>query len=127
MRFLYRLDVPNIITTVTELIDHDSRQAGRVAIVEDDHLLAEHYELVLNAAGIETLIVNSVPNIISELLKFQPDLLLMDLYMPEIQALKLQACYANTGILSVYLSYFYRQSLIKRYKFMPCRMAVMIF
>ena len=81
--FISPLDVPNIITTVTELIDHDSRQAGRVAIVEDDHLLAEHYELVLNAAGIETLIVNSVPNIISELLKFQPDLLLMDLYMPE--------------------------------------------
>lgn len=81
--FISPLDVPNIITTVTELIDQDSRLAGRVAIVEDDHLLAEHYELVLNAAGIETLIVNTVPNIISELLKFQPDLLLMDLYMPE--------------------------------------------
>lgn len=81
--FISPLDVPNIITTVTELIDHDSRLAGRVAIVEDDQLLAEHYELLLNAAGIETLIVNSVPNIISELLKFQPDLLLMDLYMPE--------------------------------------------
>ena len=81
--FISPLDIPNIITTVTELIDQDSRLVGRVAIVEDDHLLAEHYELVLNAAGIETIVVNSVPNIISELLKFQPDLLLMDLYMPE--------------------------------------------
>lgn len=81
--FISPLDVPNIITTMTELIEQNSRQAGRVAIVEDDHLLAEHYELVLNAAGIDTLVVNSVPNIISELLKFQPDLLLMDLYMPE--------------------------------------------
>lgn len=81
--FISPLDVPNIITTVTELIDQASRLAGRVAIVEDDHLLAEHYELVLNAAGIETLVINRVPNIISELLKFQPDLLLMDLYMPE--------------------------------------------
>ncbi len=81
--FISPLDIPNIITTVTELIDQGSRLAGRVAIVEDDYLLAEHYELVLNAAGIETHVVNSVPNIISELLKFQPDLLLMDLYMPE--------------------------------------------
>ncbi|GHG73754.1 hypothetical protein GCM10010919_26860 [Alishewanella longhuensis] len=81
--FISPLDIPNIITTVTELIEQESKYAGRVAIVEDDGLLAEHYELVLNAAGIQTHQVKHVPNIVSELMKFQPDLLLMDLYMPE--------------------------------------------
>lgn len=81
--FISPLDIPNIITTVTELIEQESKHAGRVAIIEDDQLLAEHYELVLNAAGIQTHIVKHIPNIVSELLKFQPDLLLMDLYMPE--------------------------------------------
>lgn len=81
--FISPLDIPNIITTVTELIELETKHSGRVAIVEDDSLLAEHYELVLNAAGIQTHVVSCVPNIVSELLKFQPDLLLMDLYMPE--------------------------------------------
>lgn len=108
--FISPLDVPNIITTVTELIEQDSRLAGRVAIVEDDHLLAEHYELVLNAAGIETLVVNSVPNIISELLKFQPDLLLMDLYMPEYSGPEIAGLLRQYRNLNVYLSFFYRQS-----------------
>lgn len=81
--FISPLDIPNMITTVTELIDQESKNAGRVAIIEDDHLLAEHYELVLNASGIKTHIIKHAPDVVSELLKFQPDLLLMDLYMPD--------------------------------------------
>jgi len=81
--FILPIAIPHVITTLTELIDKENSDVGRVAIVEDDHLLAEHYALVLNSIGIKTHIVQHITHIVSELMQFQPDLLLMDLYMPE--------------------------------------------
>ncbi|WP_373296906.1 diguanylate cyclase [Alishewanella tabrizica] len=81
--FILPIVIPQVITTLIELIDKETSNVGRVAIVEDDQLLAEHYALVLNSVGIKTHIVQHITNIVSELMQFQPDLLLMDLYMPE--------------------------------------------
>jgi len=80
--FVTPLNVPEMITYVSELLDYSSG-VGRVFIVDDDKLLAEHYALVLSTAGIETQISNHVENIVDEVMRFQPDLILMDMYMPE--------------------------------------------
>lgn len=87
--FVSPLDVPNMISTISELLDHGTRQSGRVFIVDDDKLLAQHYALVLNSAGIETHISSNTRQIIAELVAFQPDLLLMDMYMPEYSGAEL--------------------------------------
>lgn len=87
--FVSPLDVPNMISTISELLDHGTRQSGRVFIVDDDKLLAQHYALVLNSAGIETHILSNTRQIIAELVAFQPDLLLMDMYMPEYSGAEL--------------------------------------
>lgn len=87
--FVSPLDVPNMISTISELLEYDSKRAGRVFIVDDDQLLAQHYALVLNAAGIETHIIENVRNIITEVVRFQPDLLLMDMYMPDYSGAEL--------------------------------------
>lgn len=81
--FVSPLDMPNIISTLTEVIEQQTKSAGRVAIIEDDKLLAEHYALVLEAAGIRCYQVQNVSQMVDELIRFQPDLLLMDLYMPD--------------------------------------------
>lgn len=87
--FVSPLDVPNMISTISELLEHGTRQSGRVFIVDDDKLLAQHYALVLNSAGIETHIMANTRQIIAELVAFQPDLLLMDMYMPEYSGAEL--------------------------------------
>lgn len=87
--FVSPLDIANMIATISELLEHGNKQRGRVVIVDDDQLLAQHYALVLNSAGIETHIVANVRQIIAELVAFQPDLLLMDMYMPEYSGAEL--------------------------------------
>ena len=83
------IDIPNIIATTTELLEGINSNPGRVFIVDDDKLLAQHFSLIFNAQGIETCIVKNIKNIINELLKYQPDLLLMDIYMPEYSGMEL--------------------------------------
>lgn len=87
--FVSPLDIPNMIAATSELLEQLSGKPGRVFIVDDDKLLAEHYALVLTAVGIETRILSSVHNIIDELMRFQPDLLLMDMYMPDYSGTEL--------------------------------------
>jgi diguanylate cyclase (GGDEF)-like protein len=80
--FVSPLDVPNMISRIAELLEQTSGSKGRVYIVDDDTMLAEHYALVLNRIGIETAINKQPEIIIEELINFQPDLMLMDMYMP---------------------------------------------
>ena len=87
--FVSPLDVPNMISTISDLLEQGAKNAGRVFIVDDDKLLAQHYALVLNSAGIETHIIKNIRSIINELMQVQPDLLLMDMYMPEYSGAEL--------------------------------------
>ena len=81
--FVSPLDVPNMISRMSELLEQSSGSKGRVYIVDDDAMLAEHYALVLNRIGIDTFINKQPQQIIKELINFQPDLILMDMYMPD--------------------------------------------
>jgi len=80
--FFAPVNVPELITHISELLDYNN-SSGRIFIVDDDKLLAEHYALVLTEAGIETRINSSIVHIIDEVMQFQPDLILMDIYMPD--------------------------------------------
>lgn len=96
--FVSPVDVPNMIATISELLEQTFGQHGRVFIVDDDKLLAEHYALVLKAAGIETRILQQVTQLVHEVLSFQPDLVLMDIYMPDYSGTEL------AGVLRQYQS-----------------------
>ena len=87
--FVSPLDVPNMVTAISDLMENVAKSKGRVCIVDDDKLLAQHYALVLKCAGIETYIIDSVRQIVSEVIDFQPDILLMDMYMPEYSGAEL--------------------------------------
>ena len=80
----------------------------RVLIVDDTELLAEHYSLVLQSAGMETRVLNNPTTILDHLSVFRPDLILMDLHMPECngieaaQVIRQHSAYTDLPI--VYLS-----------------------
>ncbi len=63
----------------------------RVLIVDDDDALASHFVLVLEEAGMAARRVEQAQGIIDELADFRPDLVLMDLQMPDYSGPELAA------------------------------------
>jgi len=61
----------------------------RVVIAEDDGPLSAFYQLTLDHAGMETRVVRRPSKLLDTLSGFDPDLIIMDLYMPECTGLDL--------------------------------------
>jgi diguanylate cyclase (GGDEF)-like protein len=61
----------------------------RVLIVDDSETLTAYYAAVLRQAGIEVKVVNDPLNAMATLLEFTPDLILLDIYMPECNGMEL--------------------------------------
>lgn len=80
----------------------------RILIVDDSELIAQHYATVLEIANMEVKIVHKPHGLLEILSAFTPDLILMDLYMPDCsgfeatQIIRQTSIYTNIPI--VYLS-----------------------
>jgi diguanylate cyclase (GGDEF)-like protein len=74
---------------VRELVEVESEDPFRVMIVEDDRSQAMFAESVLRKAGMETMAVTEPLDTLERLEQFRPDLILMDLYMPNISGMEL--------------------------------------
>ncbi|NPU91028.1 MAG: diguanylate cyclase [Gammaproteobacteria bacterium] len=77
------LEVPRLINRMAQLVAQRRSPKLRVLIVDDDTTLADHYRLTLLAAGMEADILQQPRDLIAKLAAFNPELVLMDLYMPE--------------------------------------------
>jgi diguanylate cyclase (GGDEF)-like protein len=58
-------------------------EALRILIVDDVEVLAEHYAIVLRNAGMDVETVSDINDLLEVLSDFKPELILMDLYMPQ--------------------------------------------
>lgn len=65
------------------LLSAREREAFRVLIVDDDMLLAQHYALVLQNAGLEAEILTDPAEVFQGLRRFNPDVMLLDVNMPQ--------------------------------------------
>ncbi len=74
---------------VRELMQAESDDPFKVMIVEDDRSQAMFAESVLRKAGMECLAVTDPLETLERLERFKPDLILMDLYMPNISGMEL--------------------------------------
>jgi diguanylate cyclase (GGDEF)-like protein len=82
----------NIISLVDKLDEQDIYESGvpyRVLVVEDQAPVANYYQLVLKMAGMEARVVTDPTVVLENLLNFHPDLILMDLYMPNVDGSEL--------------------------------------
>lgn len=82
-------DVRELIDKIDHLTARNVQEPGRVLIVEDEPELSEFYRQVLGGAGFETAVVNDPMKVLEPLSEFNPDMILMDIYMPTCTGLEL--------------------------------------
>ena len=61
----------------------------RVLIVDDSEALTAYYAAVLEQAGMVVKAINNPLDVMAPLLEFNPDLILLDIYMPECNGMEL--------------------------------------
>jgi diguanylate cyclase (GGDEF)-like protein len=83
--------VADVIAKVDELLDSEADTSYRVLIVEDDRSQALFAESILRNAGMEARAVDNAFEVLTTMEQFRPDLVLMDLYMPDCDGAELTA------------------------------------
>lgn len=81
--FVAPLNNPGVCRRIQELAERQPQHA-RIMIVEDEATDAQYYTSILEKAGMHVLTVTKPMEALDALEEFRPDLVLMDLYMPEI-------------------------------------------
>jgi diguanylate cyclase (GGDEF)-like protein len=77
------LDASRLLEKIEELTRTAHYEPYRVLIVDDSRAQATHTERVLNSAGVVTRTLTEPIKAMAHLAEFQPDLIILDMYMPE--------------------------------------------
>ncbi len=79
----------DVVARVRELLDAEGESPYRVLIIEDDRSQALFAESILKKAGMQTCSVMDPLAALAALETFEPELILMDLYMPNCDGMEL--------------------------------------
>jgi PleD family two-component response regulator/EAL domain-containing protein (putative c-di-GMP-specific phosphodiesterase class I) len=82
---------PDIPTSVLPELPTTSDAPYRILIVEDDRSQALFAQSVLHGAGMHAQVEMAAANVQQAIQDYQPDLILMDLHMPDLDGLRLTA------------------------------------
>ncbi len=83
------LDVMALVERLNRLTQRPGTEPFRILITDDDQTLAEHYALVLRHGGMQASVLTRPLEILDRLSEELPDLVLMDINMPECTGLEL--------------------------------------
>ena len=106
--FTQPLDVAALIDKLDSVLSGALTEPYRILIVDDDPTLSQIYGLIFQERGWVTYVLTDPMRILEPLTEFNPDLVLMDLYMPGVSGVELAAVIrqyeAYAAIPVVYLS-----------------------
>jgi diguanylate cyclase (GGDEF)-like protein len=80
--FVKPLDVPVLIDGLDQLTGQEPPEPHRILVVDDDRIQANLNAAHLRRAGMEVRVVTDPLQTIEALIDFQPELVLLDMYMP---------------------------------------------
>jgi diguanylate cyclase (GGDEF)-like protein len=86
--FVAPVDADAVAAHVLETAE-SQRNPYRVLIVEDDPTQAEFVAAILGKAGMQVKAITEAVKVMDGLQAFQPDLILMDIYMPEVNGIEM--------------------------------------
>lgn len=78
----------DILVENLDSLNEASEAAYRILIVEDESLVCSFYQSIFEEAGMESKVVENPFNILEDIIQFKPDLILLDVYMPEINGIE---------------------------------------
>jgi DNA-binding response OmpR family regulator len=78
------IDVADLVDLLDDLIARLADEPYRVLVVEDSPMLADYFSATLARAGMQVRSTTDPYEVLSLITEFQPELLLIDLYMPEV-------------------------------------------
>jgi diguanylate cyclase (GGDEF)-like protein len=85
-------NVDDVLHRLQDLLAGDpSSTTYRILVVEDDRSQALFAESILRNAGMDALVVTDAFEVLDAMQRFKPDLVLMDLYMPQCDGTELTA------------------------------------
>ncbi len=82
-------DAEAVLRRIPELLNPEREAPYRVLVVEDDRSQALFAESILRNAGMEARVVHEALQVLGAMDDFKPDLVLMDLHMPECDGAEL--------------------------------------
>lgn len=82
--FTKPLDMIKLAASIAQLIKTKDSQSERIVIVEDDVELAQHLQCVLEEAGMVVTTFNKAEPLFEAISEINPELILMDLWLPGI-------------------------------------------
>jgi len=83
------LDIKKLVQTMDGLTERSVKKTFRVLLIDDDEALLEYYEIVMRDAGMEVKTLSNPLEGLNALAAFRPDVVVMDVYMPECSGLEL--------------------------------------
>lgn len=104
--FMKPLDIAGVIDCLESYVNLSPAAPYRVMIVDDDELLATHYKLVLEAAGMIVEVVTEPKDVLTVMERFYPEVVLLDLNLPGCRGYELaQLIRLNPAWLRVAIAY----------------------
>ncbi|MEJ2611025.1 MAG: response regulator [Candidatus Thiodiazotropha sp.] len=83
------VNINDLMLSIKEIISPQLKLHHRVLIVEDDEAHAKFSSALLKKVGFETIVCTEPLTVMEAVQSFQPDLILMDLYMPGANGIEL--------------------------------------
>lgn len=102
------VEIPSLLDKMDELVGYEKDDDFKVLIVEQDEDTARAYSFALEKAGISTQLIHQAFDIMTSLMSYEPDAIIVDENLPECTGLELvnlvrqEAMFSNLPI--IYLS-----------------------
>lgn len=106
--FVKPFETSELIEKLESLIGETNPDPLRILVVDDDKQFTDLICLILEEAGLRTKGINDPTNVVGDVLEFNPDLVILDMYMPEVSGMEvaqvLRQHESCTGIPLLFLS-----------------------